>query len=165
MCSSDLWVVFPGCLQGRHARETGAKGCSLVHVENGQVVDVEHRVLDVIRWASCDLDLGAVDGLQQVLDRCELALEALLNAAEGRPLATRLRLQGASPVHEELQSRSHWLRQAILRLAAERFGEALWIEKLVLETSSRLDREALLATEGALGSLARGILEIGRAHV
>ena len=28
-------VIFPGNLQGRHARETGAKGCELVSVEGG----------------------------------------------------------------------------------------------------------------------------------
>ena len=39
----DPWVVFPGNTQGRHARETGAKGCSLVTVADGAVVSVEHR--------------------------------------------------------------------------------------------------------------------------
>ena len=28
------WVVFPGNLQGRHARETGAKGATLVEVDD-----------------------------------------------------------------------------------------------------------------------------------
>ena len=36
--SEDPLVVFPGCIQGRHIRETGSKGCVLVSVEDGTVV-------------------------------------------------------------------------------------------------------------------------------
>ncbi len=30
-------IVFPGNIQGRHVRETGAKGCTLVDVQDGQI--------------------------------------------------------------------------------------------------------------------------------
>ncbi len=33
----DPWVVYPGNLQGRHAKETGPKGCILVEVEDARV--------------------------------------------------------------------------------------------------------------------------------
>ena len=33
-------IVFPGNLQGRHVRETGAKGATLVAVESGEVVEL-----------------------------------------------------------------------------------------------------------------------------
>ena len=41
--AKDPWVVFPGTLQGRHARETGAKGCTIVSFEDGEITRVEHR--------------------------------------------------------------------------------------------------------------------------
>src|SRR5438552_1397988 len=40
-------IVFPGNLQGRHAREMGAKGATLVRVENG-IASALHRALDVV---------------------------------------------------------------------------------------------------------------------
>ena len=54
--SEDPWIVFPGNLQGRHIGETGPKGAALVTVANGRAT-VEHRVLDVLRWARIDVDL------------------------------------------------------------------------------------------------------------
>ena len=55
------WVIFPGNTQGRHARETGSKGCSLVRIEDRRVVSVEHRAVDVLRWASLDVDADGAD--------------------------------------------------------------------------------------------------------
>ena len=157
---TDPWVVFPGCLQGRHARETGPKGCRLVTVEDGRVESVEHRVLDVVRWASREVDLGKVNSMQGVLDSASKALSEVLDDAEDRIVATRMRFVGASPVHAELQGKTQWLRQKLLELAAELYGEGLWIEKVVIATTSKLDRGAVVAGDGALGGLARTILEV-----
>lgn len=46
--SEDPWIVFPGNLQGRHARETGPKGATLIEVADGQVTSVRPLHLDVI---------------------------------------------------------------------------------------------------------------------
>lgn len=159
--STDPWIIFPGCLQGRHARETGPKGCCLVTVEDGRVDRVEHRVLDVVRWASCEVDLGKVSSMQGVLDSASKALSEVLDGAEDRIVATRVRFVGASPVHAELQGKTQWLRQKLLEIAAELYGEGMWIEKVVMATASKLDRGAALAGDGALGGLARSILDVG----
>jgi exonuclease SbcD len=158
--STDPWVVFPGCLQGRHARETGPKGCCLVTVVDGRVDSVEHRVLDVVRWASCEVDLGKVNSMQGALNSASEALSEVVEDAEDRIVATRMRFVGASPVHAELQGKTQWLRQKLLELAAERYGKGLWIEKVVMATTSLLDRRAVLAGDGTLGGLARSILEV-----
>jgi DNA repair exonuclease SbcCD nuclease subunit len=158
--SKDPWVVFPGCLQGRHARETGPKGCCLVTVEDGRVDSVEHRVLDVVRWASCEVDLGKVNSMQGALNSASKALSEVVDDAEDRIVATRMRFVGASPVHAELQGKTQWLRQKLLELAAEQYEEGLWIEKVVMATTSKLDRRAVLAGDGTLGGLARSILEV-----
>ncbi|MFH1531321.1 MAG: DNA repair exonuclease [Pseudomonadota bacterium] len=158
--STDPWVVFPGCLQGRHARETGPKGCCLVTVEDGRVETVEHRVLDVVRWASCEVDLGQVNSMKGVLDSARKALSEVLDDAEDRIVAARICFVGASTVHAEIQGKTHWLRQKLLGLAAELHGESLWIEKVVMATTNKLDRGAVLAGDGTLGGLARSILDV-----
>ena len=45
------YIVFPGNLQGRHVRESGAKGARLVTVENNEIVDCAMVHTDVVRWA------------------------------------------------------------------------------------------------------------------
>src|SRR5690606_2935920 len=62
------WVVFPGNLQGRHMKEVGEKGATIVDVEAGRVVDVQHRALDVVRFAQREVALepeSDVDGAMQ----------------------------------------------------------------------------------------------------
>ncbi len=52
------YVAFSGNVQGRHAKETGPKGCLLVTIDNDQSCDVEFRELDVIRWESLSIDVS-----------------------------------------------------------------------------------------------------------
>ena len=77
--SREPWIVFPGNLQGRHARETGAKGASVVTVEDGSVREVEHRALDVVRWEQLALDVSEATDALEVVDRVK---ETLARAAE-----------------------------------------------------------------------------------
>src|SRR5690606_10500725 len=48
--AGDPPIVFPGNLQGRHIRETGPKGCTLVTVDDRGRASCEFRPLDVLRW-------------------------------------------------------------------------------------------------------------------
>ncbi|MFH0810428.1 MAG: DNA repair exonuclease [Pseudomonadota bacterium] len=152
------WVVFSGNIQGRHARETGAKGCTLVTVEDGRVTSVEHRELDVLRWSQCRVDASGADTGDDLLSRVTQALEAEQEAGGGRPLAVRLRISGPCRAHAELGSATeHWLNE-IRAAAAELSGpRVFWLEEIILETQAATDLEAMLARDDALGSLLRGI--------
>jgi DNA repair exonuclease SbcCD nuclease subunit len=157
--SSDPWIVFPGNLQGRHARETGAKGATLVTVD-GPAAVLEHRDLDVFRWAVSTVDLSATGNASEVLDRVRGALERELASAAGRSLAVRLHLRGACPVHAELVGASdHWREE--FRSLANGFGEgALWIEKVLLDTRPAADRTAAFDREDAVGGLLRTVRDL-----
>jgi len=67
--SQDPWIVFPGNIQGRHIRETGPKGCTLVTVDNGEVVEVEHRDLDVMRWSLCEVDVTDSETVDDIYEQ------------------------------------------------------------------------------------------------
>jgi DNA repair exonuclease SbcCD nuclease subunit len=56
--SRDPAVVFPGCIQGRHIRETGPKGGVLLTVTEGAAPEIRHVPLDVLRWAHLPVDLS-----------------------------------------------------------------------------------------------------------
>ena len=78
-------VVYPGNLQGRHARETGPKGCELVSVAGGKL-DATFVPLDVVRWHQVDVVLNpshSLDALPRVVGE---ALQAAVAAAGGERL-------------------------------------------------------------------------------
>ena len=127
-------IVYPGNLQGRHARETGPKGAMLVTVEDGRIASVEHRALDVVRWHSATFDASAHDDQTEMLTALRDDLAEVGVGAEGRPVALRLTLRGATPLHSQLTLNRVELREDIETLLATLSGDH-WLEKLVLATT------------------------------
>ena len=84
--SEDPWIVFPGNIQGRHIKETGAKGATLVTVEDGRITAVEERELDVLRWATCRVDLSECETSDSVYDAVRQDFEQELDQADGKTL-------------------------------------------------------------------------------
>lgn len=158
--AAEPWIVFPGNLQGRHARETGGKGATLVTVDDRGASRLEHRDLDVFRWAAATVDLAGAAAAGEALDRVRAALEGELARAGGLPLAIRLRLAGACPAHGELAGDPERSVEEI-RALANGFGEgALWIEKIAFATSPAADLAAAFEREDALGGLLRTVRDL-----
>jgi DNA repair exonuclease SbcCD nuclease subunit len=126
------WIVFPGNTQGRHAKETGAKGVSLVTVENGDVVAVEHRTVDRLRWAMLTVDAEGADE-PALTARIAEAVRAALADAEQRPLFARLELRGETPLHAKLVADTDHLAAEARNAAIEADGQ-LWVEAVKLRT-------------------------------
>jgi DNA repair exonuclease SbcCD nuclease subunit len=126
------WIVFPGNLQGRHARETGAKGCTLVMVEDRRIVAVAHREVDVLRWVALEVDVGGLD-VVSLNGRIAEATAAAVADAGGRPLLARLTLTGATALHGRLLGDTEQLA-AECRAAAYAAGGRLWVEKVQVRT-------------------------------
>lgn len=133
--STDPYVVFPGNLQGRHVREAGAKGATLVEVDNGAIVSAAPLVLDKARWAQARIDIAAAGNLAETLALIEPALRAEIAAAQERPLALRLTLHGETPAHDALAADSQHL-QAEIQAAADRVSDRLYIERVEMATTS-----------------------------
>lgn len=126
------WIVFPGNLQGRHAKETGAKGCTLVTVEDGRIAAVEHRSLDVLRWLALEVDATEADETD-LLDRLSTAVRAAIASAEDRPVLARLTIAGETALHASLPDLLDELAAHCTGAAIEAGGR-LWIEKVQLRT-------------------------------
>ncbi len=131
--SRDPWIVYPGNIQGRNVRETGAKGATRVTVEDGRVVEVKRVALDAARWARVSVDVSDCDGEAEALERVEARLREEHAAAEGRPLAVRVLLSGTTPLHARLVARREAI-EADARALGFRVAEDLWVEQLKIAT-------------------------------
>jgi DNA repair exonuclease SbcCD nuclease subunit len=155
--SRDPWVVFPGNIQGWHAREPGPKGCTLVTVSAGEVADVREVFVDVLRWSRCRVDLSSAETWEVVLDRVGRALEREMTAADGRLLALRLELRGQTAAHAACVAHPEHTEQELRALAFDRCGDTAWIEKVEIntspETTAGVDVEMSEALTGLLGTL------------
>jgi exonuclease SbcD len=130
----DPWIVFPGCLQGRNVRECGPKGAALVEVEDGRVRAVERLLVDRARWASVEVDLSGVGDEPEALQLIERAVEPITAAAEGRTVALRLTLSGATPLHGRFAANPRRLADEA-QAAAHRAEADVWLEELKLRTA------------------------------
>lgn len=154
--SEDPWIVFAGNCQGRHARETGPRGCRLVTVKDSlEVESVEWRDLDVVRWQSVEVTLAGVENEAGAIKGIREALAGAVAAADGRLLATRIQLTGATTLHGSLhRDAQHWRAQ--MQALAQDFGEeSVWVERLRIGTSPVYD----LAELAARDALTKTVLE------
>jgi DNA repair protein SbcD/Mre11 len=154
--SEKPWIVFPGNLQGRHAREPGPKGASLVIADGEQVRSVEHRALDEVRWHVAETDVSSERSLDGVLERVRESLNLAVAESDGRLSAVRVRLVGASAAHEQLHARSERVTEEVRALTLDLTGEA-WLEKVELETKPLARRAELRDREDAIGEMRRGL--------
>ena len=155
--SQDPWIVFPGNIQGRHIREIGPKGCTLVTVNAGEIVAVEHRDLDVMRWSICELDVSAAETVDDIYEQVREGLQLALDAAEGRPVAVRLVLYGACSAHLKLHAeRERWI-QEYRALATGLGGAGIWLEKISIKTRPVISTDEVLERDDALSGLLRAI--------
>ncbi|NLA25769.1 MAG: DNA repair exonuclease [Firmicutes bacterium] len=133
--SEEPWIVFPGNTQGRHIRESGAKGCLLVRVQEGQIGSIEQKMLDVLRWHLCQVDVGELFSYDEVLEAAQNSIDEALALSEGRLLALRLVFTGTGGIHHKLAGKRDRLYGDLRSLAAESGPDSAWVEKVQLKTA------------------------------
>jgi len=156
------WVVFPGNLQGRHINEGGPKGCTLVTFDHGQILTVEERRLDVLRWSRCRVDCTGFRTPEEVLERIHGLVLQEMEAAEGRPVVFRFELTGSTPAHGELVGqREEWANQIRATVLDTSFRQG-WLEKVKLRTTSPSSTGGPLPEELPRGFLEKYFRELGQ---
>ncbi len=149
----DPPILFPGNLQGRHVRESGPKGCTLVSVDDDYHVRAEPRWVDVFRWETCRVDSSRAETGDDLLDQLRERLDKLVDQADGRPLAVRVEVVGSSRVHETVASEPLRWEHEIRAVAQDAGAGSVWIEKVRLRTSPLMVVESTQPIEGPIAEL------------
>ena len=151
----EPYVVFCGNLQGRHIRETGPKGASLVSVRDGQIEDITSIHADVVRWALIQVSAEGASHTSDLVDLIRAAIvHAVENEAEGRLLACRIELTGKTELHGQLFSSVEQINAEARSSALSLGEEAAWIERVVIKTEPVSNPAGALRAD-ALGDLQR----------
>ncbi len=132
---ADPPVVFAGCLQGRHVREAGAKGATIVQIDDDRVVSLDERVLDDVRWATCEVDASGADDENEVYARMSDQLRQVATECGDRLLAVRVKVFGATEAHAGLIRAADRLRHEAAVVATDAACGGAWVERVVIRTS------------------------------
>ena len=151
MVQGDVTMAYPGNLQGRHIRETGAHGALLVTTEGAQqVTRVERLEVDVLRWHLLELDASQADDMPGALRLVGQALEQLLQQEPAHMvMAVRVRFAGPSGAHAALLRSEQQLRHEVIAQAVALDPERLWIEKVIADTRPTTTAGAPISDEAA----------------
>ena len=128
--SRDPAVVYPGNLQGRHAKETGPKGAMLAETDGNRLISLDFVPLDVIRWHGVSVDLTGIGDPGELATALRREFEDVRRTSEGRPSAVRVTLSGRSSLSPSLLDRPESVRHLVLEVAAEVSLDDLWVEKV-----------------------------------
>lgn len=155
------WIVYPGNIQGRHARETGARGCYLVSVdETLQVSECLWTDLDVARWCIVDVDLTGVESAEEVESQVRKEFEEAVHSAADRLLAVRVILRGSTPLHGVLLARAEHFEAEIEGWSQDFGPDRIWIEQIQFLTRPIVDLVELSQQDALVREVIEGLAEL-----
>jgi hypothetical protein len=152
--------VYPGNLQGRHAKETGPKGASVITALGNVVQSVEHRALDVFRWELLTVDAGPATDAIEVVDIVRAALAAKAAEVDGRVLSARVVITGNTRANVAIRRDLDRFTSELRAAATEGLGETAWLEKVIVQTRAMVDLARIREESSAVGHLARRLASI-----
>ncbi len=149
-------IIYPGNPQGRHPRETGARGCYLIEVNHQGTPAFEFLPVDIIRWHQESVSIENISTLDDLLTVMETRGQELLQGSGNRPGIVRWKLIGRGPLNRDLSQIGQ--REDLLTTLRDRMGLGavpLWSESIHDSTGREVDVEALRKEENLLGDFLR----------
>ncbi|NEW08660.1 DNA repair exonuclease [Paenibacillus sp. SYP-B3998] len=149
-------IVYPGNVQGRSIRETGARGCYVVDVHEDGRAELTFHALDQVRWFHEQIPVAGLQTEQELKDRLGEEMERLRQDVNGRDAVVRFVLEGRSKVHALLR-KGRALDELIAQFREDESERSpfVWIEGIEDRTGSEIDFEAYLQEKSFLGDLLR----------
>ncbi|MDX9785540.1 MAG: DNA repair exonuclease [Desulfobacterales bacterium] len=150
------YIAYPGNIQGLSIRETGARGCYLVRVDENRRIEVTFHPLDVVRWLLIRLDLSPIETLDNLDQALFRQMESALTAADGRSAIVRILLEGRSQLYSELRKED---TAAVLleriRAAGIAKTPAVWVQDLQVNCLPPIDLTSRSKVDDFFGQVLR----------
>lgn len=157
---TDPRIVFPGNIQGRRAGEDGPKGCELVSVEDGVIVDARFVALDTVRWHQVQVDVSDIRTLEAFTRAFHERVDKVVDDDPDRMHAMRVTIVGESDLHR-LEAEQPGTVAAAVAAAVQDYARAdLWVERVVLALRSPIDRAHAATRADAVGAVVGLVDEI-----
>jgi len=153
-------ILYSGNIQGRHIRETGARGCLVVTVDDHRQIQVEFEPLDVFRWEICSVDCDEIATVDEILEVLRSNLRTLMEKHAELPLGVRVILQGRTKAHQELASQRAGLTAEIRSIATIISNSRIWVEKVNIATSYPKNQSLVFDGDSPLSELVRYLDEL-----
>ena len=152
------YIIFPGNIQGRHIRETGAKGCYLVTFNDNSEAKLVFKPLDVFRWEAITVNLDGIEEESEFEGKLAETVESQKLPFNEIPHGIRIILTGKTSLHSWLICSQNRISENIQGIFDGISAGNLFLEQLKVETSNEgtaLKNEAL--AEDALSILDQAI--------
>jgi DNA repair exonuclease SbcCD nuclease subunit len=140
LATEPSMIVYPGNTQGRHARESGPRGCYQVDVDTHRRAHLQFIETNVVRWAHLEVSISRHSRLSSLVDgMLEKGREAA--AQFNGPTVARCTITGSGSLHRDLH------KDGIDEELREELHSVLPTESVRIATSPELDLETLARTE------------------
>ncbi len=155
LSAGDPHIIYAGNPQGRDMGERGERGCRLVTVDADGTVEIDVARTCRHLWKEIEIDLSdSVD--PAALEEEIRGRIAHILREEGVPVAGRILLTGATPLHHELTVKGG-ITALEERLIEDPPGDRypFSIERVLCRTVPVIDRDAVLVRDDILGEICR----------
>jgi DNA repair exonuclease SbcCD nuclease subunit len=149
------YIIFPGNIQGRHIRETGAKGCYLVTFNDNREAHLEFKPLDVFRWEAITVNLDGIEEESEFEGKLAETVESKKLPFNEIPHGIRIILKGNTSIHSWLICSQNRISENIQGIFDGISAGNLFLEQIKVETSN----ESTAIQNETLGEDALSILK------
>lgn len=157
----DPRLVFSGCIQGRDIKETGERGVFLVTLTEGAPNKVEFIPTASVVWQRLKVDVSDCATLSDVSSKIMRELFRLNGESRCDQMITRIRLVGATPLHEVFARPG--VMEDLRKQVNDSYSE-FFCDALVDRTTAPVDREAL-RREGLFPAVFLDVADAQRGNV
>lgn len=146
-------ILYPGNPQGRHIREDGARGCTLVEVDAYGESQLQFLDTAEVLWHVVEIDLTGIDDVAAVFARIVEQLQQVVGPYGQRGHVIRLALTGRTMAHRALMQLDEVWQG--LQEDFDQRGLPILLERLDVHTKPALDLDTLTDSSEFVGEWLR----------
>ncbi len=140
LATDPAMVVYPGNPQGRHARESGPRGCYQVDVDTHGRAHLQFIETNLVRWAHLDVSISGLSRVSGLIDAMLKKGREVAAEFDG-PTVVRCSITGNGSLHRDLH------KDGIEEDLREELQSVIATESVRIATGPQLDLESLARTE------------------